>query len=146
MNVPREEIYAALFKVLNDAATGLGFATVSRRLKHIQELEPSAFPAAFQVQSDESAKQANRLPTVWTLNVDWWINVYNNDESEPLTPQLNEALDALCSLLDPETPLELVTLSGRVYNAAVSGTIEVFEGVLGDRALAILPIRIVKAD
>lgn len=145
MNVPREEIYGALFAKL-DALRVAGHLTVaSRKLRHIEEVDPANFPCAFQVQQDESAKAQTKMPTVWTLNAEWWLYVHDAGDIA-LSTLLNPLLDKVTTLLDPETPLTLTTLGGRAYNAQVSGTVEVIEGVLGDRALAIVPIRIVKAD
>lgn len=145
MNVNREEIYGQLFSALDALRVAGLLTTTSRRLKHIQETELSEFPCGHQVQQDENAKAQPRMPTVWTLNAEWWLYV-QADGDAPLTPQLNDLLDKVTTILDPETPLTINTLGGRVYNAQVNGTVEVIEGVLGDRALAIVPIRIVKAD
>ena len=52
-------------------------------------------------------------------------------------------IDAVLAALKPaDGPIVRNTLSGTVEYAAVKGNIEVFEGVLGDRALAIVPIKI----
>lgn len=142
MNLNREEVYAALFAQLVALQAANKLTTVSRKLKHIEAVDPTQFPCGYQVQSDENANARNRLPTVWTLNAEWWLYVQDGGD-DALSKKLNPLLDTVTILLDPETPLTLNTLSGRVYTAQVSGTVEVIEGVLGDRALAIVPIRIV---
>lgn len=145
MNVNREEIYGALFNALDALRAAGDLTTTSRRLKHIDQTDLSEFPCGHQVQQDENAKAQSRLPTIWTLNAEWWLYVQDSSDA-PLSTQLNNLLDKVTTILDPETPLTLNTLGGRVYNAQVNGTVEVIEGVLGDRALAIVPIRIAKAD
>lgn len=145
MNVPREEIYAALFAYLFALKPSI-FVTASRRLRHIEEMQPSEFPAAFQVQDTETPNARPVLPTIWTLSPEWWVYAYEpNPEAAPST-KLNPLLDAICNALDPETPVTLQMLDGRVYHACVSGGIEIVEGVLGDRALAIISLKITKAD
>lgn len=145
MKVPREEIYAALFAALTTAQAGLGVTSTGRKLRHIEDLSPVDFPAVYQSQGDELAQvKAQGLPTVWTFNAEWWVYVQSGDDTVALSTLLNPLLDALTTLLDPETPLTLNTLGGLAYNAKVEGTVEVVEGVLGDRALAIIPIKIVK--
>jgi hypothetical protein len=142
MNLNREEVYSALFNVLDSLRVAGQLRTTSRRLKHIEQTDVSEFPCGHQVQQDENARAQGKLPTVWTLNAEWWLYVQDSGDVA-LSTLLNPLLDKVTVLLDPETPLTLNTLSGRVYNANVSGTVEVIEGVLGDRALAIVPIRIV---
>lgn len=146
MNVNREEIYAALFAFLTSLKTAGTLATASRRLKHIDELVAQEFPAGYQVQGNENANSRPNLPTIWTLNAEWWMYAYQGDPNLPSTPILNPILDAVTNALNPESPLKLQTLGARVFNAQLNGTIEVVEGVLGDRALAIVPIKITKAD
>jgi hypothetical protein len=146
MNVNREEIYAALFAHLNAQKTNNILTTASRRLRHIEECQPAEFPCAFQVQDTETANGRPKLPTIWTLNAEWWVYSYEPDTNAAPSTKLNPILDALTEALDPEVPVTLETLSGRVYHAMISGSVEIIEGVLGDRALAIIPIKIIKAD
>lgn len=145
MSAPREEIYAALFTALQALAPGQ-LKTVSRRLRHIDEVQPSEFPAAFQVQQDESATRNNRMPAKWTYRAEWWLYAYEPDVNAAPSMVLNPLLDIITNALEMDAGVELNTLGGRVYNATVDGTVEIIEGVLGDRCLAIVPIRIVKAD
>lgn len=145
MKVPREEIYAALFNALTTAQGALGVATTSRKLKHIEDVDPVNFPCVYQVQQDEGVQvRGSGLPGLWTYNAEWWVYVQSSDDNVALSTLLNPLLDNLTNLLDPETPLTLNTLGGLVYNAKVEGTVEIIEGVLGDRALAIIPIKIIK--
>lgn len=146
MNTPREQIYAALFAKLDALRVAGDLKTATRRLRHIEDVNIGEMPAAFQVQQDENANAKPKLPTVWTLTPEWWVYVGEPDPSAAPSSVLNPILDKIASALDPEYPLELQALDGRVFHASVSGSIEIIEGVLGDKAMAIVPIRIVKAD
>lgn len=146
MNVPTEEIYDALHTELQKMATAGTVKTASRRLKHIEECDPVDMPVVYQVQQEEGASKRGNLPTVWTLRAEWWLYVCEPDERKAPSSALNPIKDAIVAVLSPDQQLNLVTLGGRVYNACVDGTIEIVEGVLGDRALCIIPIKITKAD
>ena len=63
------------------------------------------------------------------------------DQTQPPSATLNPLIDAACAVLQPAFGKN--TLRGLVEYVAIDGDIEVFEGVLGDRALAILPLKIV---
>jgi len=65
------------------------------------------------------------------------------DTTQAPSTALNALIDAACSVLQPAAPFARNTLGGLVEYVAIDGDIEVFEGVLGDRALAILPLKIV---
>lgn len=145
MNVPREEIYDALYAKLAALKPTI-FTSVSRRLKHIEECQPAEFPCAYQVQDGEQPNARPQLPTIWVLNVEWWLYSFEPNPNNAPSTKLNALLDAVDGLLDPEIPLKLQTLSGRVYHACINGQVEIIEGVLGDRGMAIVPIKITKAD
>ena len=142
----REEIYEAVFQKLTGVAA---FVTKSRRLRHIEEMDINTeMPAVFQVQQDESWDGGRtNLPTKKVLNVEWWVYVGEPNTSAAPSSKLNPVLDAIDSVFGQDGGgLNVETLGGLVFNAKVSGTIEIIEGVLGDRALAIIPVRVVKAD
>lgn len=143
----REEIFGALFAKLEAIRVAGAVVTASRRLRHIEDVSPSEMPAVFQVQQDEAWNARNHLPTVKTFTVDWWMYVHEPDTTLPASIKLNNLMDSLDAALGQEGPgLDLETLGGSVYNAKFHGAVEIYEGILGDRAMAILPIRIVKAN
>lgn len=142
----REDIYAAVFAKISALLPGT-FKTVSRRLRHIEEMNHEEMPAVFQVQQDETFDAKPNLPTKKTLNVEWWVYVSAPDTSIAPSTILNPVLDAIDGVLGQDDGgLNVETLGDRVFRASVSGRVEIIEGVLGDRALAIVPVRIVKAD
>lgn len=138
----RESIYAALFALLQQVPD---VTTYSRRLVNAQDVAPESFPAAYQVQEKQTARYQGVMATKTTLRCSWLFYVYNSDPAQALSPQLNAMVDAACGLLAPSNPMTPNTLGGLVEYAAISGDIEIFEGVLGDRAIAIVPIEIVLA-
>jgi hypothetical protein len=138
----RESVYAALFAKLQSLP---GLVTVSRRLQNVQDVAPESFPAAFQLQGEQSAKFSGNTPAVFTWKADWLLYVHNDDPTSAPSTSLNTLIDAASALLNPPPGQNKQTLGGLVEYCAIDGPVQVFEGVLGDRAVAILPISIVLA-
>lgn len=135
----REQVYAALFNLLG---TLPGLKTVSRRLQNAQDMQPEGFPAAFQLQGKQAAKYSGNTPSIYTWRADWLLYAHNSDQTVSPTTQLNALIDAATALLVPAPSTNRQTLGGLVEYCAIDGDIEVFEGILGDRSIAILPISI----
>ena len=138
----RESIYAALFAL---ASGNADFTTTGRRLKHIEDLDASNFPAFYQVQVDEDWKQAmGTLPPNGELHVEWWIYVYSTDETVAHDTQMNPLVDSVLASvgLPPTFNPTKQTLSGAVESVRLSGKIEYSEGNLGDMAAARIPLTI----
>jgi hypothetical protein len=136
----REAVYAALFAKLQ---TLPGIVTVSRRLQNVQDVQPESFPAAFQLQGKQQAKFSGAMPTTNTWRADWLLYAYNDDPASAPSIQLNSMVDAAVALLTPAPAFDKQSLGGLVEYCAIDGDIEVFEGVLGNRAVAVIPITIV---
>lgn len=140
MSTSRESIHAALFAVLQGA---YAWQTVSRRLQNIQDVASEAFPAAFQMQGNQSLEYRGDVPTVGTWEASWLLYSISQDPAIAPSTQLNAMVDAALAALKPaDGPVVKNTLGGLVEFVAVKGNVEIFEGVLGDRALAIIPIKI----
>ncbi|HVH81898.1 MAG TPA: hypothetical protein VM782_21040 [Stellaceae bacterium] len=140
--INREPIYAALFGLIESAAD---FVTVDRRLRHWGDVSPAEQPALFMAQKSELATvKTLGAPTVWTLAVDLYLYAHSSDPY--LTPAtiLNPLLDAVEVVLAPSatTGLQDLGLPAMVQHAYISGKIETDEGVLGDQAVAIIPIEV----
>jgi len=135
----REAVYAALFAQL---ATLPSIVTVSRRLQNAQDMQPEGFPAAFQLQGEQAVKYAGNTPSIYTFKADWLLYTHNSDPTVTPTTQLNALIDAATALLTPSPAAPRQTLGGLVEYCAIDGNIQVFEGILGDRSIAILPISI----
>ena len=136
----REAVFAALFAKLQSLP---GLVTVSRRLRNVQDVQPEEFPAAFQLQGNQDARFSGNTPATFTWKVDWLLYVHNDDPTAAPSTDLNALIDAACALLNPPPGSARQTLGGLVEYAAIDGAIQVFEGVLGDRAVAVLPITLV---
>ena len=140
--IAREPIYAALFDL---AAGAAGFVTAERRLRHWSDVAPAEQPALFMTQKSEvAAVKTLGAPTVWTLLVEFYL--YANSSDPYLSPAtvLNPLVDAVEAALAPAatTGLQDLGLPSMVQHAMISGKIETEEGVLGDQAIAIIPVEI----
>jgi hypothetical protein len=140
MSTSRESVFAALFTILQGA---YAWQTCSRRLANIQDLAPEALPAAYQLQGPQALKYDGGTPTVGMWQAQWLLYAISDDPNVAPSTQLNAMVDAVLGALKPANgPLVRNTLGGRVEYAAAEGDIDIFEGVLGDRAIAVIPIRI----
>ena len=140
--INREPIYAALFGLVEAAAD---FAVADRRLRHWSDIAPAEQPALFMAQKSELAKiNALGAPTVWTLAVDLYVYAHSSDPYLAPATVLNPLLDAVEAALAPSatTGVQDLGLPAQVRHAYISGKIETDEGVLGDQAVAIVPIEI----
>ena len=140
--IAREPIYAALFALARGAA---GFVTAERRLRHWNDVTPAEQPALFMSQKAESAAvKAVGAPTVWTLTADFYLYAHSSDPRAAPASMLNPLLDALEAALAPAPPsgLQDLGLPTLVRHAWIAGKVETDEGVLGDQAVAIVPVEI----
>ena len=140
--ISREPIYSALFALLETAAN---FAVVGRRLRHWSDVSPAEQPALFMAQKTEIATtKALGAPTVWTLSVDLYLYVHSSDPYLAPAAVLNPLLDAVETALAPSaaTGIQDLGLPGQVEHAYINGKIETDEGVLGDQAVAVVPVEI----
>jgi hypothetical protein len=140
--INREPIYAALFGLIETAAD---FTVVDRRLRHWSDVAPAEQPALFMAQKTELASiKTLGAPTVWTLSVDLYVYVHSSDPYLAPATVLNPLLDAVEAALAPSatTGLQDLGLPASVQHAYINGKIETDEGVLGDQAVAIVPVEI----
>ncbi len=140
--INREPIYAALFGLIEGAAD---FAVVDRRLRHWSDVAPAEQPALFMAQKSELASvKALGAPTVWTLAVDLYVYVHSGDPYLAPSTVLNPLIDAVEAALAPSatTGVQDLGLPAMVQHAYINGKIETDEGVLGDPAVAIVPVEI----
>ncbi len=138
----REAIFLALFAKMQTIS---GIVMSSRRLQNVQDMDPVSLPAGFQLQGKQSIKYKGSVPAANDWYASWIFYGYSADPSIAPSTSLNNIIDAACTILQPPVENNRQTLGGLVEYAAVEGDIEIFEGVLGDRAVAILPIRIILA-
>jgi hypothetical protein len=138
----REAIYAALWTLGSGAGT---FASANRRLRHWADVAPVEQPALFMSEKGgHAAIKALGAAIVWTLYADFYIYVHSSDPFAAPAMILNPLLDALERALapSPATGIQNLGLPLMVQHAYIAGKIETDEGVLGDQAIAIVPVEI----
>ena len=140
--IAREPIYAALFDL---AAGAAGFVTAERRLRHWSDVASAEQPALFMTQKSEVASvKTLGAPTVWTLLIELYLYAHSSDPYLSPATVLNPLVDAVEAALAPAatTGLQDLGLPSMVQHAVIAGKIETEEGVLGDQAIAIIPVEI----
>jgi hypothetical protein len=145
MNLPREQIYSALFTTLQ-SALGARFATMSRRWRMPEQVSPESRPALFQVQTGERAKtNANGEPIIWIATVDLVIYTQGSGDEQTIPSQeLNLLSDAVEAALSPPANSDgKQTLGGRVSHCRLQGSVRITENVNGAAAMAVMPVEIV---
>ena len=137
----REVVYAALWTLGSTAGT---FASANRRLRHWTDVAPIEQPALFMSEKGGHAViQALGAPIAWTLYADFFIYVHSSDPYAAPATILNPLVDALERALAPSpTGVQNLGLPMMVQHAYISGKIETDEGVLGDQAIAIVPVEV----
>jgi hypothetical protein len=130
--IVRESIYAALWALGAGAAS---FASANRRLRHWADVAPAEQPALFMSEKGGHAvTKALGAPIAWTLYADFYVYVHSSDPYLAPAMLLNPLLDELEAALAPSPA------TGQ--HAYISGKVETDEGVLGDQAIAIVPVEI----
>jgi hypothetical protein len=111
-------------------------------------VSPAEQPAIFMAEKGSEAKsKARGTPQVWTLHADLYLYAHSSDPYRAPGEILNPLLDAVEAALQPSpaTGIQDLGLPGLVTHAYIAGKIETDEGVLGDQAIAIVPVEILCA-
>lgn len=136
----REAIYQAFFALVSGAA---GFKTASRRLRSWAQVSSEEKPSLYQIQVNEDFKtNESGMPYVDKLNLELYIFVSQNDDTDIVSSLFNPLVDAVIAAIQQKATDERQTLGGLVYNVKVSGPVEYREGLLGPDAFAVIPIQI----
>lgn len=141
----REQAYQALFNYLQ---TLPNFKSFTRKLKHWQTVSAEDQPALYLKHSGEVTTPVRGQPARIVLEVELWI--YVNTEVQDLTgatsgvgPLLNPLLDAIEKALTPKNEGDhTLTLGGLVHHCWIEGQTQIFEGDLGEEAVAIIPVKL----
>lgn len=141
MAINRELIFSTLFTRLQ-ALTSQGVVTVSRRLRHVNDVPPEQQPAIFQTQGNETPQYAPGRTPLWYLRCS--LYVYISDPENAIPGQLaNEMMDKITAIFTPDNAnVNSFTLGGICNHCRIDGTIQTSEGTLGEQMIAIIPIEI----
>lgn len=135
----REPIYEALFNKLSDIQ---GIATCSRILQHWDDVSPNNQPALYVAQDSQQAEQVTGFPTKYVLGAKLWLYTHRDTNGIVPSTQINNILDAVDEALAPVPASgNKQTLGGLVEHCWIDGAIETDEGLLGNQAVAIVPVR-----
>jgi len=140
--IVREAIYAALWELAAGAAP---FVSANRRLRHWADLAAAEQPALFMSEKGGLATtKALSAPIVWTLYADFYVYAHSSDPYLAPAAILNPLIDALEAALapSPTTGIQNLGLPEMVQHAYIAGKVQTDEGVLGDQAIAIVPVEI----
>lgn len=140
----REAIYSALFEKIKAIE---GLVTVSRVLKHWNDVTPSEQPALFMTQDGEIPISRTGLPTTWKLMVSLYLycNAGGDSDAIPVI-EINKYLDTVQDALKPDMITGYQTLGGLVQDVSFGEKIETDEGLLGSQSVVIIPILITITD
>lgn len=141
-----ELAYAALFDLLASLKKPSGsFVTVSRRLRHVEDVDPAQMPGIYQLQLSRTpeAQTFNGIAT-WILRAHWYIYVSAPNMNAPSSPLLNPRVDDALALL-PQEPNQAIaiTLNGQQVILTMDGPVEFFEGLLDTKAVARIPLKMI---
>ncbi len=140
----REQIDSAIYALIQGIAP---FQTSSRRLPiNWLETAPERQPALYLLHGQEVLEQnVQRMggPLSSTINYTVILMVHSGGQidSVPMS-RLNPIIDALVNVVHL-TNGEKQTLGGLVHRLVISGPIETDEGLLGDQAIAVIPLSVI---
>jgi len=140
--IVREQIFTALWALGANAAR---FASANRRLRHWTDVAPAEQPALFMSEKGgQAAIKKLGAPIVWTLYAEFYIYAHSSDPYLAPVTILNPLLDAFEAALapSPTSGIQNLGLPQMVQHAYISGKIQTDEEVLGDQAIAIVPVEI----
>lgn len=152
MILAREDVYGAFWTKVSAAKSRLTgqspFVTMSRRLRHWNNVAKEEQPAMFMVEHQQIVHQQKGVPPKWVFNLSLFLYDFCADGDIP-GPRLNVLLDAVDDALAPLGGSGgRQTLGELVSHCWISGPIETYEGYEGmmNQSVAIVPIEITIPD
>jgi hypothetical protein len=135
MNTVRENAYSALFSLLQSIPQ---IKYCSRVLRSWQETPPESTPAIYlQVNAETRTRDGTRKPPITYLKAN--IFLYVETSTDGIGIYLNPILDAIDNAIPDGIDVYNI-LGGVVQRCYVDGTTQIFEGSLGNTAVAIIPV------
>lgn len=136
----REDIYSALFSLLQGLKTAGHIKVCDRRVRFLEEMAISELPALFMSVDRQHTAHVGGLPSKRTLAAKVYLYAANPDKHRSAGVVMNGLLDIIEQTMTPPPAEEFLTLGGLVRHAWIDGSIEVFEGPQGEKTAAILTI------
>ena len=135
----REAIYSALFNIVKASAN---FKTVSRKIRLKGDLPEEEMPALYQIQVSEKKDQVQRMPAKYFMTVDLWIYATVDDGDTAPSSTLNPLIDAIETALAPDAITGVQNLGLDNVSHCWTESVEIFENILGNVIMAIMPVNI----
>ncbi len=135
----REPIYQKLFEVLSGSADAV---TCSRRLRHWSDVSAEEQPALFLTVGEQVAIRQKGIPTKWQITCHCYVYARTDDIEQTPATIINNMLDNIEAALVPADGGTQTLGLPSVSHCWIEGNIESDEGVLGEQAVAIIPINI----
>ena len=135
----REAIYSALFNIVKASAN---FKTVSRKIRLKGDLPEEEMPALYQLQVSEKKDQVQRMPAKYFMTVDLWIYATVDDGDTAPSSTLNPLIDAIETALAPDAITGVQNLGLDNVSHCWTESVEIFENILGNVIMAIMPVNI----
>lgn len=135
-----EPYYAALFELLKFPELN----TRSRRLRHWSEVPSGDQPALFMIQTGESSTNERGKPSKWFLGVELYLYVSVEDENVAPSTIMNPILAKIRDRFTPSPgmPSQDLGFPNQVSHCWISESIEIYDGFLGNQAVALIPMEI----
>lgn len=153
MAVDREALFVALFDRLSSLD---GFVYASRIFRSWDDTPAAEMPTLYLTKSDETSRYSVQgLPTLWRFEAHATLYI-GNDALEPASTRINAIITAVEAALErkpmdgplpgygfpanPNGGTFGTTLGGLCYACQISGTVQVFEGIISNDAVVMIPI------
>jgi hypothetical protein len=144
----RQPIYDALFAFFSGLTVGgsPAFKKATKKVTTWESVLAEDTPALLMQERGEEAQYRKGLPTIWRLRVNLYVYVHTGANNDPdLVPAdiINPLLDLVdASIAIDDVSNEACTLGGLVSHVAIEGSIERYQGDLGDDAVVVIPITV----
>ncbi|MDA8230348.1 MAG: hypothetical protein M0006_03325 [Magnetospirillum sp.] len=139
----RETYRQALFTRLQALQADGAVITCDRRARLLDDMNDGELPALFVMADDETVTEDDGAPPAHTLGAQVLIYTANPDPNTSAEVVLDDLLDAVEGALAPDSwATGTCTLGGLVQHCRIEGDIKIFAGALGQRAAAVIPVKI----
>lgn len=144
----REQVYVALFGFIQQALTAspTPAVTVSRSAQHYSKVPQDNMPAVFQLQKGENFTRKRGLDPKNVLSAELLVyTAGSEDGAVAASTAINNIIDTIDAALSVDTMPDnnqTLGLPDIVQHAWIEGRIEIYEAILVQTSIAIIPIHI----